>query len=233
MINSPQQTDMVSHPKHYDKGDKTYEPYKVIQAWKCSFNIGNAIKYLSRYQSKWNPIEDLEKAKKYIDFEIEYLREKANTNLPDEARRPICIGTPDEKKVPEGNEDGGNAANKDLRTLIDSICRGDRKPRKWDPELKLNNIPINDVLNRAGEIFGDILKSVSSGEMTEEEALKKYLGMTDEEIKMLYKGNYAPKISEVERKFGEDIKKGMHTHWPAIKNSHRSESRPYFTKQPL
>ena len=66
---------MVHHPSHYDTGDKTYEPYRVIEAWGCNFNIGSAIKYLSRYEKKWNPIEDLEKAKQYIDFEIERLRE--------------------------------------------------------------------------------------------------------------------------------------------------------------
>ena len=65
--------EMVSHPDHYDVGDKTYEPYKVIASWDLNFNIGNAVKYLSRYKKKWNPIEDLNKAKQYIDFEIERL----------------------------------------------------------------------------------------------------------------------------------------------------------------
>lgn len=66
--------EMVHHPDHYDMADKTYEPYKVINAWGANFNIGNAIKYLARYKKKWNPIEDLEKAKQYIDFEIECLK---------------------------------------------------------------------------------------------------------------------------------------------------------------
>ena len=66
--------EMVHHPDHYDMTDKTYEPYKVINAWGANFNIGNAIKYLARYKKKWNPIEDLEKAKQYIEFEIECLK---------------------------------------------------------------------------------------------------------------------------------------------------------------
>lgn len=66
--------DMVSHPSHYNKGNPVYEPYKVIKAWDCNFNIGNAIKYLARYRNKWDALEDLEKAKQYIDFEIEALR---------------------------------------------------------------------------------------------------------------------------------------------------------------
>ena len=66
--------EMVKHPNHYNTGDNTYEPYKVIAAWEANFNIGSAIKYLARYKKKWNPIEDLEKAKQYIDFEIEQLK---------------------------------------------------------------------------------------------------------------------------------------------------------------
>jgi hypothetical protein len=73
-IEDKNQKEMVHHPDHYDMADKTYEPYKVINAWGANFNIGNAIKYLARYKKKWNPIEDLEKAKQYIDFEIECLK---------------------------------------------------------------------------------------------------------------------------------------------------------------
>jgi hypothetical protein len=66
--------DMVNNPPQYQMDDPTYEPRKVISAWKCNFNIGSALKYLARYKKKWNPIEDLEKAKKYIEFELEELK---------------------------------------------------------------------------------------------------------------------------------------------------------------
>ena len=65
--------DMVNHPKQYRMDDMTYEPIKVIHAWGSNFNIGNAIKYLARYQKKWNPIEDLKKAIFYIQDEINHL----------------------------------------------------------------------------------------------------------------------------------------------------------------
>ena len=65
---------MVNHPDHYNKGNPVYEPYKVIREWGCNFNIGSAIKYLARYNAKWNPIEDLKKAIKYIEFEIDALK---------------------------------------------------------------------------------------------------------------------------------------------------------------
>lgn len=72
--------DMVSSPKHYDVEDKTYEPRKVIYAWKLNFNRGSAVKYIMRAGKKWNAIEDLEKAKQYIDFEIEELRKEQARN---------------------------------------------------------------------------------------------------------------------------------------------------------
>lgn len=67
--------DMVKQPAHYTEGRK-YEPRKVIRDWKLSWELGNAVKYIARAGRKWNTIEDLEKAKQYIDFEIEALREE-------------------------------------------------------------------------------------------------------------------------------------------------------------
>ena len=58
-------------PKHYYKG--MYEVYKVLNAWNSNFNRGSAIKYLFRagVKNKKTQVEDLRKAKQYIDFEIE------------------------------------------------------------------------------------------------------------------------------------------------------------------
>ena len=73
--------EQVAHPDHYQVEDKTYEAYKVIQAWEANFNIGSALKYLARYQKKWNPVEDLQKAKQYIDFEIDRLTNKNHVSI--------------------------------------------------------------------------------------------------------------------------------------------------------
>lgn len=62
----------VSHPAHYMAGRK-YEPRKVIADWGLNFNLGNAVKYISRAGRKGNKIEDLRKAIQYIEFEIEEL----------------------------------------------------------------------------------------------------------------------------------------------------------------
>ena len=67
--------DEVSHPSHYTEGRK-YEPRKVIADWGLNFNLGNAVKYVSRAGRKGDKIEDLRKAIQYIEFEIEELEEK-------------------------------------------------------------------------------------------------------------------------------------------------------------
>lgn len=63
----------VSHPSHYCEGRK-YEPKDVIRDWGLNFNTGSAVKYLSRAGRKGDIIEDLEKAKQFIQFEIDYLK---------------------------------------------------------------------------------------------------------------------------------------------------------------
>lgn len=61
----------VDHPKHYTKvpGIECIDVTKHF-----NFNKGNAIKYIWRAGDKDNEVQDLEKAKKYIDFEIERVK---------------------------------------------------------------------------------------------------------------------------------------------------------------
>lgn len=61
--------DPVNHPQHYG-GDTTYETIKVIEAWGLGFSIGNCVKYLSRAGKKGPALEDLRKARFYLDREI-------------------------------------------------------------------------------------------------------------------------------------------------------------------
>ncbi len=60
----------VDHPTHYGGADNPYEAIKVIEAWGLGFNLGNTAKYISRAEKKGSPIEDLEKARWYLDREI-------------------------------------------------------------------------------------------------------------------------------------------------------------------
>lgn len=70
-------SDMVHNPDHYCSGRK-HQPKDVIRDWGLNFNLGSAVKYIARAGRKDDIIQDLEKAKEYIDFELAALEaEKA------------------------------------------------------------------------------------------------------------------------------------------------------------
>jgi len=68
----------VVHPPHYG-GDTTYETIKVIDAWGLGFSLGNTVKYISRAgkKAKGKTVEDLKKARFYLDHEIKRLESAA------------------------------------------------------------------------------------------------------------------------------------------------------------
>lgn len=63
----------VKSPLHYTEGRK-YEPKDVIRDWGLNFNLGSALKYIARAGRKGNTVEDLEKAREYLAFEIEAIK---------------------------------------------------------------------------------------------------------------------------------------------------------------
>lgn len=70
------ENNMISHPAHYCYSE--YEPKDVIRAWELNFNLGNAVKYIARAGRKDDILQDLKKARQYLDFEIEYLENDRN-----------------------------------------------------------------------------------------------------------------------------------------------------------
>lgn len=76
VISTPSQPeyDPVNHPKHYTFGG--IETLDFIEAKELSYNIGNAVKYLSRsgLKSCDTEIQDLEKARFYVEREITRLK---------------------------------------------------------------------------------------------------------------------------------------------------------------
>ena len=69
-------SEQVNHPKHYGGQDNPYEAIKVIEAWDLGFCLGNTVKYISRAGKKESDknIQDLEKAKWYLEREIQKLK---------------------------------------------------------------------------------------------------------------------------------------------------------------
>jgi hypothetical protein len=74
MNNNTNEVDMVNHPPHYTDGK--IEVIDFIEDKQLGFCLGNAMKYISRAGKK-NPektIEDLEKARWYLDRQITTLK---------------------------------------------------------------------------------------------------------------------------------------------------------------
>ncbi len=68
---SAQQEEKVNHPKHYNNHASGVECITVVEH--MNFNLGNAVKYIWRAGEKGNVIEDLQKAKWYVEREIQRL----------------------------------------------------------------------------------------------------------------------------------------------------------------
>ena len=66
--------DLIHKPKHYCFSK--FEPKDVIRAWGLNFNLGSAVKYIARAGRKDDIIQDLSKAKEFLTFEIDALKEE-------------------------------------------------------------------------------------------------------------------------------------------------------------
>jgi hypothetical protein len=62
------QHDPVSHPRHYTFG--AIEVISAIEAWALPFHLACVVKYVARAAHKGKYIEDLQKARWYLDREI-------------------------------------------------------------------------------------------------------------------------------------------------------------------
>lgn len=65
--------DIINKPQHYTQGD--IDVVDFINDQQMNFMEGNIIKYICRYKFK-NGVEDLEKAKVYLNFLIKQQKSK-------------------------------------------------------------------------------------------------------------------------------------------------------------
>jgi len=62
------EADQVNHPEHYRVGG--IETIDFIEKKNLGYNLGNAVKYISRADHKGNRLQDLQKAQWYLSREI-------------------------------------------------------------------------------------------------------------------------------------------------------------------
>ena len=72
-------SDAVNHPSHYNTG--AIEVIDAIEDWGLGFALGNAVKYIARAAHKGKMIEDLKKARWYLDREIQRLERGGGDDL--------------------------------------------------------------------------------------------------------------------------------------------------------
>ena len=86
MFEKEEEKNAVNHPSHYG-GDGTYEAIRVIEAWGLGFCLGNVVKYISRAGKKGSALEDLKKARWYLDREITRLENILKLFPSDESQK--------------------------------------------------------------------------------------------------------------------------------------------------
>ena len=91
----------VSHPSHYNQG---IEAIDIIESWDLNFSLGNAIKYILRSPYKGKQIEDLEKARWYIDREIERLKKERDRDILQEIKNNTNLSADKFIKLKKGDE---------------------------------------------------------------------------------------------------------------------------------
>ncbi len=60
--------DVINRPEHYTFSG--VEVIDAIEAWDLGFHLGNVVKYVARAGRKGSRVEDLKKARWYLDREI-------------------------------------------------------------------------------------------------------------------------------------------------------------------
>ena len=78
--------DPVNYPSHYTRGG--IETIDAIEAWGLDYHLGNAVKYISRAGHKDNELQDLKKARWYLDRAIEKREGKKEESQPEKPKDP-------------------------------------------------------------------------------------------------------------------------------------------------
>lgn len=71
---SEPEPDPVLHPEHYTQHPSGIQPIQITKH--LNFCLGNVVKYVLRADFKGSAVQDLRKARRYLDIEIE-MREQA------------------------------------------------------------------------------------------------------------------------------------------------------------
>ena len=116
------QNDNVNHPSHYVSHPSGIECIQVTEAF--NFCLGNAIKYIWRAGLKGDAKQDLEKARWYVDREIQRLTAEAN------AAREIAKQAEAAARAEAAAEARARALEQEAEAVMSKS--DDEEPNPWD-----------------------------------------------------------------------------------------------------
>lgn len=76
--------DSINHPNHYNinkDGEKAIETFSYIRSWKMDYPESNIIKYVTRHPYKGKSLQDLKKARWYLDQLIKEVENENSSNV--------------------------------------------------------------------------------------------------------------------------------------------------------
>ena len=94
------------NPEHYNRLNP--QPKDVIRAWGLNFNLGSAVKYISRAGHKDDIVQDLKKAQEFIQFEIDAIEAEREKSTKPKDPEEILKGLKRSKPVVEKSESAGS-----------------------------------------------------------------------------------------------------------------------------
>lgn len=71
--------DLINHPAHYTHGK--IEVWDAIEDWRLDYFTGNVVKYIARAAHKGAELQDLRKARAYLDKRITQLEQVQQERL--------------------------------------------------------------------------------------------------------------------------------------------------------
>lgn len=129
--------DNIKKPDHYCEG-REYEPKDVIRDWGLNFNLGSSVKYISRAGRKGDKLEDLKKAKQFLEFEIEAVEEEQKSDIGMSCKEAAEIGD----AIAKGFEESFTLSFKDESEQEEALSLADT----INMIMKHNDIPEPDVI---------------------------------------------------------------------------------------
>jgi hypothetical protein len=108
--------DAVNHPSHYTTGK--IEVIDFIEDQKLGFHEANAVKYIARAKHKGRELEDLQKARWYLDRKIQKLEEQCQSTGATDAAATVAA------QFPIRAESGGSSGSESPAAAAEATeCR--------------------------------------------------------------------------------------------------------------